>query len=121
MKLYQYLSRQIAWTANEKWEDERDRRIEKVMTLAPSGSGFDAGTKLDDSSTGEKIIFNTAFHHMNENGYYVGWTNHKITVKPSLIWGFDMTVSGRDKNGVKDYISDCFNEFLDMEIDEKTF
>ncbi len=121
MELYQYLARQIYWQPRGGWADEKGRRIAKAMSFAPSGSGFDAGTVLSDESTGEKLVFTTEYHHMNESGFYDGWTSHNVVVRPSLLHGFVLTVSGRDRNGIKDYIHDCFYEFLRKEVDEKTF
>jgi hypothetical protein len=77
----------------------------------PSGSGFDIGTKIDfDRSTAEKLVFVTAFHHMNETGY-TGWTEHTVTVRPAFS-GFTLTISGRDRNGIKEVIAKFFEAAL---------
>jgi hypothetical protein len=81
------------------------------METAPSGSGFDNGTQIDEDRS-DVLRFATAFHHMDECGMYDGWTEHTIRVKPSLAWGFDLKVSGRDRNGIKDYIADVFAQWL---------
>ena len=95
------------------WENRHQERIESlVRERMPHGSGFDSGTMLDDNSTPEKLVFYTSFHHMNDAGMYSGWTEHKVTVKPSLRWGFVLTVSGRDRNEIKGYIEEEFNEAL---------
>jgi hypothetical protein len=79
----------------------------------PSGSGFDSGTRIDWSrSRPERIVFATAFHHMDENGFYDGWTEHSVTVRPSLAHVFTVTVSGKDRNGIRDYIADAFRDAL---------
>jgi hypothetical protein len=77
------------------------------METAPSGSGFDAGTQVNEDRS-DILLFTTAYHHMDEDGFYDGWTEHTVRVKPSLAWGFDLTVSGRDRNDIKDYIADVF-------------
>jgi hypothetical protein len=75
----------------------------------PHGSGFDNGTSLDvDASSDTKIVFTTAFHHMNEGGFYDGWTQHSIIVTPNLAIEFNLKVTGRNRNGIKDYIAECF-------------
>lgn len=90
-------------------EDAREK-LAQLQSLLPSGSGFDAGTKIDlDRSTPEKIVLNTSFHHMDEHGYYCGWTEHTVTVRPSFLWDFDIHVSGRDRNGIKEYIAETFH------------
>jgi hypothetical protein len=86
------------------------------METAPSGSGFDNGTQIDRDRS-DVLIFSTSFHHMDEAGGYDGWTEHTVRVKPSLAWGFDLTVSGRDRNGIKDYIADVFSPWLNEMVD----
>ena len=93
--------------------------IDSLMDSAPSGSGFDAGTEIDlDRSNKNKLVFTTAFHHMDEFGYYEGWTHHEVIVKPDLRFGFEIKVTGRDKNekGIKEYIADVFHTWLLEEI-----
>ena len=56
---------------NTKWADRWGEAIEKVMESAPSGSGLDAGVELDLEKRGlNKLVFHTAFHHMNGCGSY---------------------------------------------------
>lgn len=80
---------------------------------APSGSGFDNGIELCETSTPERLVFLTAFHHMNEHGFYVGWTNHTVVVTPCFT-GFNIRVTGRNKNCVKDLIADTFHHWLSL-------
>jgi hypothetical protein len=95
-----------------EWLDKHQATLEELMAAAPSGSGFDSGTKLDDSSTPDKLIFTTEFHHMNQGGFYDGWTSHSIVVKPSFEFGEIIDIKGRDRNQIKDYIADVFQSFL---------
>lgn len=97
------------WKARKAWLERE---------LLPSGSGFDAGTTLDETkSNGDKLVFNTSFHHMNAAGMYTEWTEHTVTVTPSLMFGRRIAVSGKDKNGIKAYIENTFGEALDRETD----
>lgn len=97
----------------------RDRISELCREMLPHGSGFDSGCSLDlDRSTEERIVIHTAFHHMTEGGMYDGWTEHTVTVKPSLALGFVLTVSGRDRNQIKDYIGDTMHFALDEPLPE---
>ena len=124
MKLYQELASRIqarlncAESGNVEWFEKHEARIEElVKNYMPSGSGFDCGTKIDlDKSTPEKLVFYTDFHHMNEAGYYDGWTEHRITVRPSLQHYFTLTISGRNRNEIKDYIHQAFDCALDEEV-----
>lgn len=96
------------------------KRIEQlVREHMPSGGGFDASTKLLlGVSTPEKLVFETSFHHMNDAGYYDGWTEHRVTVKPSLMRGFLLTVTGRNRNDIKYRICAQFDHALFMEVSE---
>ena len=87
------------------------------MQDAPSGSGIDCGTKLDSASSPEKLIFFIEFHHMNEVGYYDGWTQHKLIITPSLVFYYDMKITGPNRNGIKEYLYDIYGEWLDMDFE----
>ncbi len=105
---------------NTEW---RARHLDRVRSLVrehmPSGSGIDDGTKIDlAASFADRLVFSAPFHHMDEYGCYDGWTEHIITVRPSLAWGFRLTISGRDRNGIKDYLIDVFAEALKRDVDE---
>ncbi len=85
----------------------------------PSGSGFNNGTNLDfDKSNPERLVFITAFHHMNGGGFYDGWTHHEVIVTPSLNTDFHLRVTGRNRNDIKDYIAETYHSCLDTEIEE---
>jgi hypothetical protein len=45
---------------------------------------------------------------MNEGGYYDGWTEHQVIITPSLQHGFDVRVTGQDRNEIKDYLAELF-------------
>ena len=96
----------------------RDMIDSACRDYLPSGSGFDSGTNLDwNKSTAEKLVFETAFHHMDSNGFYSGWTHHTVTIRPSLVFGFTVTVSGRNRNEIKDYIAESMQSALSAEYD----
>ncbi len=99
---------------NQEWFGKHEERIvELVKEQMPSGSGFDCGTTLIfERSTGDRLVFNTAFHHMNEHGSYDSWTDHCVTVKASLQFGFELTVGGQNRNDIKDYIGEQFQHAL---------
>lgn len=97
-------------------ERERDDINRLVREFMPSGSGFDSGTTFDlDKSNRLKMVFNTGFHHMDDNGSYDGWTHHTVVVTPNF-GGFDIRVTGRDRNDIKDYIGETFENALFQEI-----
>lgn len=88
-----------------------------VNQNAPRGSGLDSGTFLDvHLSTTKKLILVTSFHHMDEHGGYDGWTEHKVVVTPEF-QGFSLRITGRDRNGIKDYLGELFHSWLSSEAD----
>ena len=94
---------------NHEWKARHEAKIGEILSTAPSGSGIDNGITLDLSrSTEERLVLCTSFHHMNEHGMYDGWTEHEVIVKGSLWSDIDVRVTGKDRNGIKDYLSDVF-------------
>lgn len=104
---------------NKEWEDRWESRLEQIQNaLLPSGSGIDSGTTISfEESSEDKIVLLTSFHHMNEHGYYDGWTDHKVTVRASLQFDIDIKIGGRDRNQIKDYLHDVFHECLTQKVD----
>jgi hypothetical protein len=103
---------------DKKWIDKWTERIKELSKLLPSGSGIDSGCKIDlDKSHATKLVIHTAFHHINNAGYYDGWTEHTVTVVPSF-QGIIMRISGRDRNEVKEYLYGVFDLALWHECPE---
>lgn len=115
----------------QEWYRKHSEAIDAIArNLLPSGSGIDGGTKVDlDRSTGERIVLTAGFHHMNDAGMYDGWTEHNITITPSLLFTMHVHVSGRNRNGIKEYMTDVYSsdlhrqviESYDVEADRTTF
>ena len=77
-------------------EYHRNQSVDKIEELVenylPRGSGFDNGTKFNwEESNRNKLVFETAFHHMNDGGFYDGWSEHKVIITPDLLCGFNVT------------------------------
>lgn len=104
-------------SGNEELEQKHGETIKALQESLPSGSGFDSGTEIDVESSGRlRLVLTTAYHHMNDGGFYDGWTSHTITVRPDLLFGFTLTISGKDKNDIKDYIGKVFTNALNAEV-----
>lgn len=124
-KLYRKLAQSLAArencakSGNVEWFDRHAETIQQLIeNHMPSGSGFDNGPGFDwEASNPNKLVFHTSFHHMDDDGMYDGWTDHTVTIVPSLAYGFEIRVSGRDRNKIKDYIAECFNSALEQMID----
>ncbi len=105
---------------NNEWAIKHADAIEEmVKNHLPRSSGFDSGTQFDieenEKHRGSRLIFETAFHHMNDGGYYDGWTEHKVTVYPLFCGSLDVRVSGQNRNDIKDYIGETFHHILTSE------
>ena len=125
-KLYVRLARLVGaykrcTSSGNDWAEKHEATILKlVKEHLPSGSGFDSGTDLDlAASTEDKLVFHTHFHHMNDGGMYDGWTDHTVTVRPSLAYGFYTRISGRDRNQIKEYIGEAFHHALGEVHDDR--
>jgi len=107
---------------NKEWSERHSDTIRKLAReFLPSGSGFDSGTKVDIArSTADVLYLETSYHHMHESGMYDGWTEHTVTVKPSLVFGFTLRINGPDRNGFKDYAYEEFRDALETLV-EHTF
>lgn len=124
MKLYQRLASLVQARHNCLVSDNvewRDKHEETILNLVkehmPSGSGWDCGTEiLLSASTGEKLVFKGSYHHMDQHGGYNGWTEHHLAITPSLANGFDLKVSGRNRNDIKEHLSDLFYHALETEV-----
>ena len=125
-KLYQVLAHKLDAIENCKrmgngeWENRHtDDIAQLVADYMPTGSGFDSGTDIDwQKSSVDKLVFTTSFHHMDENGFYCGWSDHTVTVKPSLAFGYRLSISGRNVNEIKEYMYQTFSFILDNIIVE---
>lgn len=97
------------------------RHTDTLLALArrlPRGAGLDSGTSIDlERSTGEHLVLQTSFHHMNEHGFYDGWTEHTVHVRPSLVFGLDVHVTGSNRNEIRDYLTEVFSSALAEEAD----
>lgn len=129
-QLYQHLASRVqamencAESGNSEWFGRHRAAIEGlVKEHMPSGSGFDNGTVLNvgtgkNCSKPNRLVFSTSFHHMNESGMYDGWTEHDVIVTPDLAHDFSLSITGRDRQQIKDHIADTFYTALRLEIDD---
>lgn len=125
MKLYQRIASLVAArlnceeSGNTEWFRKHEERLNDIAkNTLPSGSGFDIGTAIDlDESGHERVVLRTEFHHMDDGGYYDGWTDHTILITPSLQFGFELRITGKNRNDIKDYIYQIFEQVLNEEIE----
>jgi hypothetical protein len=107
-------------SGNVEWKDRHREAIEQIARdVLPSGSGIDSGTTIDiERSTQDKIVMSTAFHHMDDEGFYDGWTEHRIIARPSFIDALTLSISGRDRNDIKEYLAQTFKHILTSRVEQ---
>lgn len=88
-----------------KWQIEE---FIPAMDEMPSGSGFDFGVDINlDASDENSLVVDMPFHHMNEYGYYVGWST--VTLRATK------TDAGIEIEAIENDIEaslECADEFL---------
>lgn len=104
--------------SNNEWELKHEEKIKEIIkNYFPHGSGLDYDYKFDyDKSmlNRDVIYFSTSFHAMNDNGYYDSIIDFYVTIKPSLIFGFNIFISGNfgEYQDIKDYLYEVYDYAL---------
>lgn len=107
MKVYKQIAQMIS---NNKISEDLINDFVKINM--PSGAGIDSGINFNAAkSNSKKIVLDIPFHHMDENGFYDGWSDYVATVTPSFD-GIDLKITGKDKNDIKYYLHDLIYEEL---------
>ena len=110
-------------TGKTEWLSRHGDAINHLVNVyMPSGSGIDSGTTLDfGRSKPNRLVFTAPYHHMNDGGMYDGWTDYDIIVTPDLSFGFNLRITGRDRNQIKDYLGDTFAKALRQDITDAEY
>ena len=109
------ISQCLASLARNPSDNVWQHRLDSLVDMLPSGSGIDSGSKLLDNSKPNDIRIQADFHHMDEHGFYCGWTEHTIRVLPRFD-GIDIRISGRNKNMIKEYLGDTYHYCLTRNV-----
>lgn len=104
-------------SSQQSWVERHEERLDAMLKLLPSGSGIDSGTKLlEHECKSNKLVFQADYHHMNDVGMYDGWTQHKVIITPSLEYGYVIRITGRDRNAIKNYLHDVFDNAMSLPV-----
>jgi len=100
---------------NEEWFDRHTDRLRFIeRNCLPSGSGIDSGCQIDlGRSKPDRVILTLGFHHVNQDGYYDEWTHHDVVITPSLQFGYNLRITGRNRNDIKNCLHDTLSVCLD--------
>jgi hypothetical protein len=113
--------RRAAKDGNHVWEANHTLIANHLAdNYLPRGSGFDNGTHiaLDKCKPG-RIVFTASYHHMVE-GMYSGWTDHDVIITPDFD-GLNYRITGGNKNRIKKYILEEFDNALHNELTTETW
>lgn len=101
--------------ARHAWEDV----LQQIENELPHGSGFDCGTTINrGKSARDKIVLDTSFHHMDENGMYCGWSEMTVTVCASLAFDIDVKINfhgNKRASSDSDYFYEVFQDAMTRE------
>lgn len=102
-------------SGNTEWLDKWTRYLRTMArNELPSGSGVDNGTRVKGlTKDGRGIELLLEFHHHDEHGY-TGWTHHTARVRPSFT-GLDISISGPNREEIKDYLAEVLSVALSAE------
>ena len=103
---------------NKTWEEKHEAYIREIDKALPSGSGINSGSCVDiDKSKPNRLVINSSYHYMNENGYYDGWIDYRVIITPSLAFDIDLNVIGNfgRHQDIKEYLIDVYRENLNEE------
>lgn len=106
-------------TGNTEWLERHSETMQRlVKDHMPSGSGVDNGTTLlEEEQEPNKLIFHLNYHHMNDAGYYTGYTDHRVIVTPDLFSGIELEITGPNRNDIKDFLYDLYHGALTKKVD----
>lgn len=106
----QYAITNCRKSGNKEWEDRHHTRFDKLAVKYIARNT--AGDFSCDPQIGFDILkFGVEIQHFKD-GVYSERTQHTVTVRPSLAYGFTITVSGRNVNDIKDAIVEMFDSAL---------
>ena len=118
MKLYKEIANVTGWVPlTDEFKIKKMDKIDRLSSLLPSGSGIDSCTIDEEESTGNRIVIHSAFLHMNENGFYSGWSKFDVIITPDLFRDFNLKIVGRKAiypafSETKEYLYDVFYNAL---------
>lgn len=116
MKVYQKLAYLVVQHQtciehnNTKWMHNSKKELEERCDLFTGGDIESCEVDLEKSNN-KLLVLYVSFRHISEWGYNNGVTNHTIRVRPALT-EIEISVSGKDTNGIKAYLRDTFANFL---------
>lgn len=124
-KLYQEMANLILArqncikSGNATWEINHENKLLELLNELPHGSGLDYTWQYDfTKSNQDKIVLLMSFHAMDDNGYYDGIIDFKVTITASLTHDINMAITGNfgKHQDIKDYLYDILHYAFTSDI-----
>ena len=73
--------------------ESKEHLDELISNHLPNGAGIE-DCQLDyEASKRDCLVFTLCYHRMSEVGFYCGYSDHQIVLRPSLSYDFDLSVT----------------------------
>lgn len=96
-----------------EWQAKHEQSLYEIETYhLPNESGIDNGVKIEGNK--KCILLRSAFHKMDENGFYDRWIDFRIIITPDLQFDFNLNIIGdfgKDQ-ALKEYLHEVFDDSL---------
>jgi hypothetical protein len=110
-------------SGNTAWRDRWADRIDAIERSLPHGSGLDGDVEIDREWPARKEILVTFdYHHMNGDGFYVGWSRHVMAIYPEFdgisvridphVFAPGIEIDDWERDCLYDYLSELFHANL---------
>jgi len=100
--------------------EELQSEIKWVLNgMLPHGSGIDADWIISFKNKSNKIYISNSYHHMNEDGYYDGWSDFTVIINLLGNEYFKLVFNGTEsqrlakKYDIRDYLESYLSECLE--------
>jgi len=103
------------------WREIYENDLDRLLDYLPHGSGIDVETLLDvKASKVNRLVFNSAYHVMNRDGFYTRWIEYSVILTPSLSFDFDVRVTGNfgREQDIKQYLTELYEEAFCIQVKE---
>lgn len=105
---------------NTEWDAKHREAIEQLLDALPHGSGIDGEWRIEPENCSDSVItLFCSYHHMNDGGYYDGWTDFTVKIRPSF-YGIDVKVTGAFPPKYRD-TREYLQEILHMALSRKVY
>lgn len=106
-------------SGNSEWLKRWGAFVTRISReCLPSGSGIDNGTRVLELTRDKAgFVLLLDYHHMNGDGFYTGWSEYRVTVRPTFS-GLHIRIEGPRLSDVGDYLTDVLDAALQAEMPE---